>query len=235
MTRTSLLDRVGALTGLVAGALFAAGAILGDPYNPATDPDPSDPANVLANALIANRDQARLGAYLALAGVFFLLWFVARLSIYLRTPRNGGEWLASVAYGAGLLTGGALLMDIGFGLAASELSHYGADAETAKVLFLWGWNSATLLAAPLGALVFATTLASFRPGAFPIWFRWFGVLIVAVLLVLTISGTPGLAAVAGTAWMMVASAALSLRVGSPTTAGTTEPAGGKNTGPELAP
>ncbi len=218
MARESLLDRLGALSGLVAGALIASGAILGDPYDAATDPDPTDPAAALAEALIANREQARLAAYLALAGVFFLLWFVARLGVHLRTTGSSGEWFALVAYGGGFVTGGVLLVNIGFGFAASELSSYGANTQVAKVLFLWGWNSAALLAAPLGALVLATSLATFRHGVFPTWFRWFSVLIIAVLLLLTISGTVGLAAVAGIMWIMVTSVALSIRAGLPTEA-----------------
>jgi hypothetical protein len=88
-------------------------------------------------------------------------------------------------------------MMAGFDLAGSELSSYGADVQVAKMLFVWGWSSAALLAAPIGALVLSTTIASFRSRALPVWFRVFSLSAIALQLALTIAGAPGFAAVLG--------------------------------------
>jgi hypothetical protein len=101
-------------------------------------------------------------------------------------------------------------MMVGFNLAGSELSSYGADTQVAKMIFVWGWLSASLLAAPIGALVLSTTIASFRSGALPAWFRVFSLSAIALQLTATITGAPGLAAVLGLLWIVVLSGTLSI-------------------------
>jgi hypothetical protein len=64
MAKRAAWDRLGALSGVLAGLLMAAGFMLGDPYDPATDPDPTDPPPLLARALIpiiqtGNRNKGR--------------------------------------------------------------------------------------------------------------------------------------------------------------------------------
>jgi len=210
-----MLDRLGALAGLLAGALFAVAAILGDPYDAATNPNPTAPADVVAEALTANRDEARLAAYLSLTGVFLLLWFVARLSVHTRQAGASGEWLSLVTYAGGVATGAVILLEVGFGFASSELVSYGADVQVAKLLFLWGWNSAILVAVPLSTMVVATTLASFHTAVFPAWFRWFGVASVVILFTFVLTGVFGMGSIVGMAWLMVTSAALWFKVRSP--------------------
>jgi hypothetical protein len=118
--------------------------------------------------------------------------------------------LSLVILGSGSVTAGVLLMEAGFDLAGSELSSYGADAQVAKMLFVWGWSSASLLAAPIGALVLSTTIASLRSRALPAWFRGFGLSAIALQLALTIAGAPGFAAVLGVFWIVVLSGTLSI-------------------------
>jgi hypothetical protein len=208
MAKRAAWDRLGALSGVLAGLLMAAGFMLGDPYDPATDPDPTDPSPLLARALIDNRDEARLGAYLGLAGVFLLFWFLGRLYRQLREAESAESWLALVAFGGGLAAGGVVLVGMGFLFAASELSSFGDDTSVAKVIVLWGWNSASLLAPPLAALVVASTVSAFRFGALARWVAWFGAVMVLALVATTVLGTPGLGAAIGLLWMVVASVGL---------------------------
>ncbi len=55
-----------------------------------------------------HRDDLLRGIYSSLVAVFFLLWFVAYLRHRLQAAEGKGGWLASVAYGGGLVS--AVLM-----------------------------------------------------------------------------------------------------------------------------
>lgn len=68
MANGSVLARLSALSGLIAGGLIVASVTLTDPYDAATDPHPGQSSALLARALVNNRENARLGAYLGLLG-----------------------------------------------------------------------------------------------------------------------------------------------------------------------
>ena len=217
MRRFGLLwDRLAAVAGIMCVALLGAGSALGDPYDPATEPNPEQPAAALADALVQNRGDARLGAYLMLLGVFFLLWFVAYLHGRLREAEGEGGWIASVALGGGLVAAAVILLGASIGFASSELASYGADTQVAKTFFVWGWDAANIAAPPLIALVASTTIVAIRFGLFASWFRWFGAIWTALLLMLLVSNTAGLGAMLALVWIFVAS--LVLLLDSPRTA-----------------
>ena len=199
------MHRLPALTGAAFVLLAAAGMLLGDPWDPATDPNPGRPASALAAALVANREQARLGASLMLAGVFFLFWFVAYLYHLLREAEGDGGWVAGVALGGGLVTAAVLLIGASMGFAASELANFAADPQVAKTFFVWGWNSANIAAPPLIALVAATTLVAVRHRRFPRWFRVFGVVWTALLVGFLVANMAGMGAGLAMLWVLVAS------------------------------
>jgi hypothetical protein len=209
MSANSVVARMGAASGVGAGALTFESITLTDPQSPA-DLGPEAPASALADALIANRVEARVGAYLMLAAVFLLIWFVGFLTAHVRAAEQREGWLSLVVLGSGSVTAGVLLIEAGFDLAASELSSYGPDTQVAKMLFVWGWLSASLLAPPIGALVLSTTIASFRSRALPAWFRVFSLSAIALQLTATITGAPGFAAVLGVFWIVVLSGTLSI-------------------------
>lgn len=219
MNRRSVTwDRLGAVAGIICVALIGTGSALGDPYDPATDPNPERPAAALADALAQNRADARLGSYLILVGVFFLLWFVAYLHGRLRAAEGEGGWMATVALGGGLVAAAVFLLGASIGFASSELSSYGADTQVAKTFFVWGWNAADIAAPPLIALVAATTVVALRFGVFASWFRWFGVVWTALLLMLLLTNTAGLGAVLSLVWIFAASLLLLLQTRSVTPA-----------------
>ena len=211
LARSVLPDRLAAVAGVMFVVLAGAGAALGDPYDPATDPDPTQPADALAAALVRNRDQARLGAYLVLIGVFFLFWFTAYLHGRLREAEGKQGWLASVTLGGGLVAAAVFLLGASMGFASSELSSYGADAQVAKTFFVWGWNAANIAAPPMIALVAATTVLALRLGLFPRWFRWFGVAWTALLAVALLANMAGLGTMLSLVWVLAASLVLLIR------------------------
>ena len=206
---SSLRDRLGALSGVGAVGLIAAHMILADPYDPATNPNPTEPSAALARALVENREEARLGAHLGLAGAFLLLWFVGYLRQHLRHAEGEDGWLASVAYGGGMVATVLVLVSVGFDLAASELASYGDDPQVAKTYFIYGWGAAALLAPPFGAMVTATTVAGLRHAALPRWFAWFSLLVAALIAALSASAV-GLGALVGLLWLGLLSLVLCL-------------------------
>ena len=113
-------------------------AVLTDPYDEATDPNPTRSAVALAQAYHANRDDARTGSYLGLAEPFLLLRFVSYLYRHLRRAEGPEGWLTAVAYGGGLITVGLVLLGVSFSLAESELAPYGEDSQVAKTFFVYG-------------------------------------------------------------------------------------------------
>jgi hypothetical protein len=207
MAGSRIWDRLGALSGAVAAALTVAYAVLADPYEEATNPNPTQPSAVIARAYVANRDDARAGSYLGLAGAFLLLWFLGYLRRHLQRAEGEDGWLASVAHGGGLVTVGVLLIGVGFTLAESELVSYGEDTQVAKTYFVYGWNAASILAPPLGALAAASTVIGFRFAALPRWLNWISALLVAVMLGMA-PFAPGLVAIVGLVWIALASLGL---------------------------
>src|SRR5688500_1691947 len=99
-----LLDRIAALSGIVAVGLVVAYLAVA-----AQDLYPEDPSSVIATALADNRDSLKTAGYLGLAAAFALLWFIGYLHGHLRRAEGGGGWLASVAL-AGGVTAVALLL-----------------------------------------------------------------------------------------------------------------------------
>ena len=199
-----LIDRVGALAGLAAAVLIVIVVSLSEPPG-----EPDDPAAVLARELARNRHASRVGAYLALLAAFLLVVFVARLHGALREASGPSSWFPTVAVIGGMLLVSILLVEAGFGFAASELRTYGQDTEVAKLFVLWSWNSANLLAPPFSAMLAGSTIVAFSTSAFPTWFRWAGVLFLAVMLILVAAlRAPGLAAAPGTLWLVLASLVL---------------------------
>jgi hypothetical protein len=164
---------------------------------------------VVAKALVENRDSARVGAYVALLAAFLFVLFVSRLHSDLRTASAPGSWLPTASLLGGFLLIGWLLVEAGFTFAASEPESYGEDTQVAKLFTLWSWNSANLLAPSFAALLGGSTFVGFSARIFPPWFRWSGVVFLALMLVI-VAGlrAPGLAAAPGTLWIILASVVL---------------------------
>lgn len=212
MRASRIGDAVASAAGLVGVVLMAVGVMLGDTADQARNPNPTQSGEALAEALVSNRDEARLGSYLLLFAAFLLLLFTARLAGHLRERAVQGDWMSLAVLGGGAALVAVLLVETGFALAVSELETYGADTAVARTLFLWGWNSAFLYAAPLAAMAAGTTVAAFAQGLFPTWARWGSALLVALMLLVFLTGVPGMATGLGLLWLMFASVGLTLNV-----------------------
>lgn len=199
-------NRIAALTGAAGVVLNGAGAMLGDPYRSGLSPDPTDHSGAIAGALLQIRDEARLGALFALLGSFFLIWFVAYLRRHLRAYEGTDEWIASAAYGGGLIVVALLLVSASITLAATEITNYGDETVIARVFLTHGWNYFYVVSPAAMVLVVASSLVGLRFRALPRWLSILGLLIFAGPL----WAGAGLGAMLGLFWMLLASVVLAL-------------------------
>jgi hypothetical protein len=120
---------------------------------------PSDdqyPPEAFAQTYGAQWFGLRLSVYLSLLSTFFFVVFASYLGDHLRKAAGGVDWLASVAYGGGILAAGVDLLWVSFILAGATVGEYGASPEVARTLFILLFNFDYLYAAPLAAMVGAT-------------------------------------------------------------------------------
>ena len=209
------VDVVASGAGLAAVALLGFAVILVDTADQASDPNPTKTAELLAEALVLNREEGRIGAYLLLPAALLSLLFVGRLTGYLLHRDRDSEWMPLTVLAGGTVFAGVVLVDAGFALAASELDTYGSDPAVAKTLFLWGWNSAFLYAAPLTAMAVGTTLTAFAHTLFPAWTRWVSFALVVLMLLGFLVGMPGMATGVGLLWLSLTSIILTLTMLAP--------------------
>lgn len=213
MRALTMWDRVAAVSGAVGVVLTGAGAVLGDPYRSGLDADPMDGSPLIAEALLKIREGARLGALLTLVGGFLLVWFVAYLRHHLRSYEGADGWMASVAYGGGLIAIALLLVSASFGFAATEIVDYGDETVIARVFLTHGWNYFYVISPPVMALVAASSVIGFRFRALPRWLSIPGFL----MRIGPFSAGAGLGAMLGLLWMLLTSVALALGYGQEST------------------
>lgn len=204
MNAQAVWNRIAAVSGAAGVGLNAAAGMLGDPYRSGLSPDPADSSETVAEALVQIRDDARLGAVLGLFGSFLLIWFFAYLRRHLRRYEGADEWMASAAYGGGLVVVALLLVSTSITLAATEIPYYGDDSVIAKVFLAHGWNYFYVVSPPAMALVAASAVSGLRFRSLP---RWLSVLGLIMLIGPLFAGA-GLGAMLGLFWMLIASLVL---------------------------
>lgn len=203
-----LADRLGALSGAAGSILMVAGIAVADVAGTTSAPDPTDRADVIAEALVARRAGGLAGANLLLLVAFLMLWFISYLAGRLRDGGNGASWAPTLVLGGGSVLVSLLLVESGFYFAAFEPRDYGGDTQVAKTLFLWGWNSANLFAPAYAAILLGTSVAGLEGASIPRWISRLTAGMLAVLLMIWALGMAGFAAVVGTAWILAASIVL---------------------------
>jgi hypothetical protein len=178
--RRALSERIGAASGLLfVGLTVASFAVI-----PGSDPpSPEEPSATMARYLSDPDQRSDLSISLALLGVFCFFWFLAYLRGVLQRADGSDSWLASVAYGGGLVFAAMMLVASSFEVAADVLADYGNDPQVAKMFFVLGWDYLYVLAPPLAALVSATAAVILQQSTIPRWLGWIS-LPFALLLVL---------------------------------------------------
>jgi hypothetical protein len=162
----------------------------------------NDPPEAFAQIYGAQWFGLRLSVYLGLLSTFFFVVFASYLGDHLRKAAGGVDWLASVAYGGGILAAGVDLLWVSFILAGATVGEYGASPEVARTLFILTYNLDFLYAAPLAAMVGATSAVILRTGLWPRWLGWVGLLITAFALALI---TGGVTTIPAFLWLLLVS------------------------------
>lgn len=150
--------------------------------------------------------QFSVAAYAELLALFLFVWFLAYLHGELRRVVPG-RVLATVVLVAGGLFGAGVLVQVLLSLAATTVAE-SADAAIARVVFAVSYNGAFGLAAPVAALVGATSLAILRTRWLPRALGWAGLPVVLVALAWI---TPGIGAVGGMAWLVALNVCLGVQ------------------------
>ena len=179
--RTNIFwGRVSAASGIVAALLLLAGIIVSDVNG---EVSVTAPSSRIAETFIDNQSSILAGTYLTVLGVFFLIIFLGYLREFLLTATDEKTWLASVAFGGGLVACAMLLIGAHFSQAFTVLESYGGETQVAKALYVLEWNWYLLVEAPpLAALVGATAAIGFAHRVLPWWLNGWGALLTLALL-----------------------------------------------------
>ena len=129
MVSRLLWRRLGALSGVVASVLLVAGSGISD-INPLVSVSSS--SSIIASVFVDQRTKILVGTYLNLLGVFFLIWFLSYLREFLLEATDERNWLASVAFGGGLVACAMLLLATHFSQAFTVLPSYGTETQVSQ-------------------------------------------------------------------------------------------------------
>jgi hypothetical protein len=120
---------------------------------------------------------------LTLLAVLCFLPFLAFLARQIRRAESPHGWLASAAFGGGLVYAALLLVLAALTLATRVVTAYGDDTQVAKTLYVLGWEFLSVLGPPLATLIGAASVASVLHGALPRWLGWAGLLVTVLLAI----------------------------------------------------
>ena len=160
----------GAVAGLVFAVLIVVGFLIVIPKPPAIDSS----AASFASYYVDHQDALRTGFTILGIGLFFYIWFLGSVRSALAAAEGGTARLASIAFGAGLISAAVLMV----GLAAGEAAAFrpsDADPGVTRGLSDIFVVSAAPGAAALTAFFAAIAMAGFRYRALPGWAAWISV------------------------------------------------------------
>jgi hypothetical protein len=177
---TSRFERISALTGIAAVALWIGGIVVTSAVpsglpDRATDPETLAWVKHNSNALLA-------GGWLFILGSLCFIWFVGTLRSRLVVAEGGAGTVSSIAFAGGVATAvfGALIPsgDIALAINKNEVSAATAGA-------LHHVSDAFFVTAELALIVLLVGVAvlGFRTRVVPRWFAAFGVLLSLVLVI----------------------------------------------------
>lgn len=170
-------ERLAALSGLVAVALWVIGVVLEEVSNlPGEDP------NEILSWFQDESNTILSGAFIFMLGSLFFLIFIGALRVRLVRAESESAFLSAIAFGAGLVVVALTLLIPGPNLAGA-LAKDDLTPEAAQALTVV--DDAFFVGAELAAalLLVATGLAILRYGALPRWVAWISFLFALWLLI----------------------------------------------------
>ncbi|HEX2504911.1 MAG TPA: hypothetical protein VHK22_01780 [Gaiellaceae bacterium] len=181
--RTQTAGRPLPVAGILAVVLWVIGIVL---LESAGTPDDQATAQVIAGHYEENSGRILAGSFVFMLGVAAFVWFLGGLRARVAEREVPLPRLASVVFGAGLLTAA---MAMAF-MAPEAAAAFGADQldrslepATAEALSILGDGFFIAAEAALVAFFLACAVASLRLRAFPTWLGWAS-LVLAVAAVL---------------------------------------------------
>jgi hypothetical protein len=199
-TSASRIERLAALSGAASVVLAFAGISFAEHGGKGLSPD--QPTDAIGAGFARYVGEARVGAALMTASVALSLVFLGPL--WSRLQRGAG-WLAMIAVAGGIVGAAWGLENAMFAMAAAVAGDVG-DAQTAKTLLVFEWESARVGVGPALATVAAATVAGFRHGVFPQWFSLLSLVFTLVLVIALLPvGPAGLLGAVGALWILIAS------------------------------
>jgi hypothetical protein len=170
-------ERLAALSGLVAVALWVIGVVLEEVSNlPGEDP------NEILSWFQDESNTILSGAFIFMLGSLFFLIFIGALRVRLVRAERESAFLSAIAFGAGIVVAAMTLLIPGPNLAGA-LAEDDLTPEAAQALTVV--DDAFFVGAELAAalLLVATGLAILRYGALPRWLAWISFLFALWLLI----------------------------------------------------
>lgn len=198
-------ERLAALSGLVAVALWVIGVVLEEVSNlPGEDP------NEILSWFQDESNTILSGAFIFMLGSLFFLIFVGALRVRLVRAESESAFLSAIAFGAGLVVVAMTLLIPGPNLAGA-LAKDDLTPEAAQTLTVV--DDAFFVGAELAAalLLVATGVAILRYGALPRWVAWISFLFALWLLIPPIGWAGLLAGVP--LWTIIVAVLLWMRSG----------------------
>jgi hypothetical protein len=203
--KVSRVERLAALSGAASVVLAFAGISFAEHGGKGISPD--QPTDAIGAGFARYAGEARVGAALMTASVAMSLVFLGPLWSRLQ---RAAAWLAVIAVAGGIVGAAWGLESAMFAIAAAVAGDVG-DAQTARTLMVFEWESARVGVGPALATVAAATVAGLRHGVFPRWFSWLSLVFTAVLVIgLLPVGPAGLLGATGALWTLITSLLLGL-------------------------
>ena len=194
-------DSVGALAGIIAPVLVLVGMGIAQ----GESPGPRTPSSEIARVFVEQSDQVETGINITLVGLVFFFPFLAYFRRRVQRAEGEDGWLASAAYGGGLVTVAMLLLLVSMAYATTNVSAT-VDTQVAKVFVVYFWNFVWVFAPPMIALTLGASLAIVRYAALPRWTGWIGFLVAATLLM------PWIGMLVVMAWLLLVSVVMLVQV-----------------------
>ena len=166
MSDSPSLERLAALTGVLAIVLFVAGVVMGG-----TPPDPSASVDEITAHLADNGGRLRAAQYLTGLALAAFLWFTGTLAAHLRRSGAAGRLPRIVLAAAAALAGAFLIQSALVVTATYEPS--GESAAVSAGFFRLALEIAPHTSFLVGTLVGAVGLAILRHDALPRPLGWF--------------------------------------------------------------
>jgi hypothetical protein len=172
-----LWDRWGPLTGVLSVACSLVGVVL--VLNQPQDKD-SDAKIIAYFGKHTHQLQGIIGFFVFLAGILFLLVFLAALRERLLAAEGQPGRLSALAFGAGIaslpLWGVSMLLANAASFASNQSSRFQLDPNTFRLLgdtAYFAWVAALIVSA---VVVWGTSAVALRTGLLPRWYGRLGIL-----------------------------------------------------------